>query len=87
MQSKSKMGTLLILGATAFACSRAVFAFLRDTEGPNLVVVTGLAVFIYALSLAFYLSKAVSALTSLGWLLVAIVIQLFAAFALCVVLR
>ena len=47
--------SLVILGVTAILFSRAMFLFFNDPEGPNLLVVTGMAVIIYFLSLAVYL--------------------------------
>lgn len=44
----------MILGATAILCSRVLFFFFNDTEGPNLLIVVGLAIVIYLLSLAAY---------------------------------
>jgi hypothetical protein len=87
MPFKPRKVSLLILGATAVACSQAVFAFFGDPEGPNLVVVGGLAAFIYLVCLAFYLSGAVRTLTRLSRLLVAIFIQIIVAFGFYVVLR
>lgn len=55
--------SLLVLAITAAICSRAMFAFFHDPEGPNLLVVTGMAAVIYIFSAIFYLSKALPALT------------------------
>lgn len=52
---KSKKISLVILGATAILCSRALFFFFNDPEGPNLLIVGGLAIAIYFLSFAAYL--------------------------------
>ncbi len=54
MYLKSKKISLLILGITSLICSRAMFAFFNDPEGPNLLIVIVLAVIVYALSLAIY---------------------------------
>lgn len=54
MYFKSKKIPLLILGLVSLALSRAVFLFINDPEGQNLVVVIGLAVIIYCLFLATY---------------------------------
>ena len=54
MNLKSKRLTLLILGITAMVCSRAMFVFFDDPEGPNLLIVTILAGVLYFLSLAAY---------------------------------
>lgn len=52
MDSKQKKIPLLILAVTSLFCSRTMFYFFDDPEGPNLLVVTGMAVIIYFLSLA-----------------------------------
>jgi hypothetical protein len=54
MNFKSKKISLVILGATAILCSRILFFFFNDTEGPNLLIVGGLAMVIYFLSFAAY---------------------------------
>ncbi len=87
MQSKPKIVSLLILAATALALSRAVFAAFRDPEGPNLVVVIGLAAVIYLLCLAFYLSSAVRSLTGLSRLAAAIAVQIVVAIGVYVVMH
>jgi hypothetical protein len=46
-----KKSSLVILGATALVCSRALFVFFNDPEGPNLLIVTVAAVVVYVLSL------------------------------------
>ena len=45
----------MILTATALICSRTLFFSFHDPEGPNLLIVTVLALVIYALSAAAYL--------------------------------
>lgn len=57
MYFKSKKISLLILGVTAFVCARAMFYFIDDPEGPNLLIVTVLAIILYMLSLATYSSN------------------------------
>ncbi|MBS1532141.1 MAG: hypothetical protein JSU01_17700 [Bacteroidetes bacterium] len=52
---KSKKISLIILAATAIICSRLLFFFFRDPEGPNLLIVAGLALVVYILSLLAYL--------------------------------
>ena len=54
VNSKSKNISLVILGATAILCSRTLFFFFNDPEGPNLLIVGGLALAIYLLSFAAY---------------------------------
>jgi len=51
MDFKSKKASLLILGITSLVCSRVLFFLFNDPEGPNLLVVTGLAVILYFASL------------------------------------
>ena len=45
---------LVILGVLSIIVSRAVFLFVNDPEGPNLVVVIGLAAGIYAVTVPLY---------------------------------
>ena len=52
---KSKNVSLMLLAATAIICSRLLFFFFNDPEGPNLLIVTVLALVIYLLSAAAYL--------------------------------
>ena len=63
MHLNSKNGSLLILAITALACSRIMFALFDDPEGPNLLVVTGMAAVIYLMSSAVYLSNFAPSLT------------------------
>jgi hypothetical protein len=44
----------MILGATAIICSRMLFLFFNDPEGPNLLIVTGLTMAVYFLSFVAY---------------------------------
>lgn len=46
--------SLLILSFTSLVCSRVMFAFFNDPEGPNLLVVVVMAVVVFALSLPVY---------------------------------
>ncbi len=59
MYFKSKRISLLILGVTALVCARTMFWFFEDPEGPNLLVVTVMALIIYFLSLVIYLADPV----------------------------
>ena len=45
-----KKTSLLLLVITALACSRALFFFFHDPEGPNLLIVTVLALILYGAS-------------------------------------
>jgi hypothetical protein len=80
-------GTLLVLAVTALACSRAMFAFFDDPEGPNLLVVVVMAAVIYVISLAAYLSNAFPSLTGFKRSTVAVFIQMFVATGFTVLLR
>lgn len=49
-----------MLGVTAVVCSRTMFIYFDDPEGPNLLVVMVAAAIIYFLSLAAYLFNPVA---------------------------
>ena len=72
MNFKSKRTPLIILGVSAILCSRTMFAFFNDPEGPNLLIVTVMAAVIYFLSLTAYLLN----LSLVKKLVLAIVIQI-----------
>jgi hypothetical protein len=50
MTLESKRASLLLLVVTALVCSRALFFFFHDPEGPNLLIVTVLALILYGTS-------------------------------------
>ena len=50
MAFASKKTSLLLLVVTAFVCSRTLFFFFNDPEGPNLLIVTVLALLLYTAS-------------------------------------
>jgi hypothetical protein len=52
---RSKKISLLLMAVSAFLCTRLLFLFFNDPEGPNLFIVTVFALGIYALSTAAYL--------------------------------
>jgi hypothetical protein len=54
MDIKSKKLSLIILGIASLVCSRVIFMFLDDPEGPNLLIVVVLAAILYTTSLAVY---------------------------------
>lgn len=54
MSFKSKKIPILILGATSLVCSRGMFFFFDDPEGPNLLIVIVMALIIYSLSMMVY---------------------------------
>ena len=79
MHVNFKNSSLLILAITAVACSRTMFAFFNDPEGPNLLVVIGMAAAIYLVSSAVYLSNVYPPLTGFKRSLATIFIQIFIA--------
>jgi hypothetical protein len=54
MNFESKKTSLVLLGTTAMLCSRTLFFFFNDLEGPNLLIVGVLAIAIFLLSFAAY---------------------------------
>jgi hypothetical protein len=62
MPVASTKTSLLLLVITALACSRALFFFFHDPEGPNLLIVTVLALILY--SAAFIAWRFIPATTS-----------------------
>lgn len=84
MYFKSKKISLLILGITSLVCSRMLFFLFNDPEGPNLLVVTGMALILFIVSLSVYVFKlSISALKSL---LFAIIIQIVTAAAFYIIM-
>jgi hypothetical protein len=79
MHVNFKNSSLLILAITAIVCSRAIFAFFNDPEGPNLLVVSGMAAVIYLVSSAAYLSNIYPSLTEYKTSSVTILIQILVA--------
>jgi hypothetical protein len=55
MRIDSKKTSLLLLVITAFACSRTLFFLFHDPEGPNLLIVTVLALLLYGASFIAWL--------------------------------
>ena len=78
----SKKISLMILGATAVICSRMLFFFFNDPEGPNLLIVAGLALAIYFLSFTVYVFSP-SKMKGLKKLSLAICIQILSVIGLC----
>jgi len=64
----------IILGVTSLLCSRAMFAFFNDPEGPNLLIVFVAAAIIYSLSLVVYLFNPIT--TARRSLLIGILAQI-----------
>ena len=50
MLLKLRKASLLLLVITAFVCSRTLFFLFHDPEGPNLLIVTVLALMLYGAS-------------------------------------
>lgn len=73
MQLKSKKTSLLLLGITALVCSRTLFFLFHDPEGPNLLVVTVLALILYVAS--FIVWRFIPVSTAIKKLLLAICTQ------------
>lgn len=57
MHFKSNKTQLFLLAITALIGSRIVFLIINDSEGPNLLITTGMAVIVYVLSLLPYCLK------------------------------
>ncbi len=85
MSFTSKRTSLIILAITALTCSRTMFAFINDPEGPNLLIVTVLAAIVYGLSLAVYVPN--FSITGPKKLLLAIFIQVLIVASLYLVLN
>ncbi len=85
MSLTSKKSSLLILAITSLIFSRAMFAFVNDPEGPNLLIVIVMAAIIYSISWLAY--SRLTSLVSFKKLSVAIFIQLIAVTSLCLLLN
>lgn len=87
MYFKSKKIPLLILGVTAMLSSRTMFVSFDDPEGPNLLIISVLALIVYflTLSLTVYLFKL--PITRLKGLLVTIFLQVLTVTVLFFLLR
>ena len=71
---------LLILGITAIVCSRSLFFFFDDPEGPNLLVVAVVAAVLYGVSLTPYVLGLSEAYSKRFWF--AVLIQVIGAIVL-----
>ena len=74
MYFRSQKTSLLLLVITAFACSRTLFFLFHDPEGPNLLIVTVLAMILYIAS--FIVWRFIPASTASKRLLAAICAQI-----------
>jgi hypothetical protein len=83
MLLESKKLSLLLLVITALVCSRTLFFFFHDPEGPNLLIVTVLALILYTASLIAW--RFIPATTISKKLLFAICTQLLIVTGLCTI--
>lgn len=83
---KSKTVSLIILAITAVVCSRMLFVFINDPEGPNPIIIAAVTLPVYLLSLLAYLFGPVKVL-GIGRLLAVIGIQLILVIALYFFMR
>jgi hypothetical protein len=72
----SKKVSLFILAITALVCSKVMFLFIDDPEGPNLLIVTVMAAIVYFLSLMAHLYTP-SVGTNLYKILLGFMVQIF----------
>jgi hypothetical protein len=85
--TRSELRSLVILAGTATLLSRTVLMALADPEGPNLIVVLGLAGVIYLPSLLPYQLRSVRTIPGRRRLLFASIIQMSFAASLWLLLR
>ena len=78
---KSKNISIAVLVATAIICSRMLFFFFNDPEGPNLLIVAGLAIVVFFLSWAIYIFSPIK-INGIKRLLAVIGIQLLSVIGL-----
>lgn len=78
---------LLILALTAALCSRLIFFLIADPEGPNLLVVTGLAAVLFVVSLAAWFSRPLAFATGLQRVAAVLPVQIMLAVAAYILLR
>ena len=85
MNFNSKKTSLILLGLTAAVCSRTLFSFFNDPEGPNLLVVMVMAVIVFLPSLALYVFN--SSITGFKKFWLALLIQIVLVAGLYFVLK
>ncbi len=54
MKSKIKIIPFVVLGIVSIVCSKMLFIFLDDPEGPNLLIVVAVAIIFYIASLVIF---------------------------------
>lgn len=87
MYLRSKNTSLIILAVTSVLCSRTIFFFIDDPEGPNLFVVLWMAFVLFALSLTTYIFNIFPKLGGLKKLLFAVSMQIVLAVIFCLLLQ
>lgn len=75
-----------MLGASAMVCSRMLFLFINDPEGPNLLIVSVMALILYVLSFVAYQYTPIH-IKGLSRLLLSICIQILLAVGLYFCMR
>lgn len=78
----SRKISLIILAITSIVFSRALFSFINDPEGPNLLVVVGMSTIVYFLSVLAYLFNSLILESNFKKVLSVIFIQILFLFAL-----
>lgn len=86
MNFRSKKISLVVLAVLAIICSRTLFFFFNDTEGPNLLIVGVLTIILFIISFACY-AFTPAKMQELNKLSVAVGMQLLSAVILYLVLK
>ncbi|HVY72853.1 MAG TPA: hypothetical protein VG984_02300 [Candidatus Paceibacterota bacterium] len=81
MYFKSKHVSLVLLGLTAIVCSRLLFVFINDPEGPNLFIVGMAALAVYLMSLGVYVGFLPSSLKGFARILAVLIVQILLVIA------
>lgn len=85
---KTKKFSLVILAITSILCSRGIFFFFDDPEGPNLLIVLGFASLLYLISLTVLFQKFFSLnFNNIKKLLIIILIQIVIVYILYLFLK
>ena len=72
---KSKTVSLIILAVTAMICSRLLFFFFNEPDGPNLLIVIAMGLAVYFLSSVVYVFAPVN-MNSLMRIFAAVIVQI-----------
>lgn len=76
MNFNSQKTSVVVLAMTSVLLSRGMFCLFNDPEGPNLVVVMGMAAIIFFVSYALYTYSPLKKYDGLKKLLLTIVVQI-----------